>query len=302
MDKKYGEFIGVDKLHFAIITQDDELGYVTTTPEFLAPTAEISGEPELNNTPTYYDNKPGNNYVTEGVTTLNITVSNVDAQKMALLLGKRYDPVSGRVLDSGQPSPPSIAVGFRYNIGSSDYRYYWYLKGTFSGGAEEATSKSNDVDIKNYQLTFTAVSTTHEWTFNDDKESMKRIFGDTTDSTFNAAGWFNNVQTPDSISQPVPLSLASIVPADEATGIPRSSSIVLTFTNAVHTEQITLIDSTTGDVIDATKTWDAFGKVLTVKPAANLAASTKYLVIILGVKDVYGQALTPSSTEFTTAT
>lgn len=300
MDKKYGEFVGVDSLYYALVTQDDISGYTAGTPVYLAPAAEISGEPETNNTPTYYDNKPGNNYVSEGVTTLTVTVANVPAQLMATLLGKAYDAASGRVYDSGEPNPPDVAVGFRYNMGRGEYRYYWYLKGTFAGGAEEAATKTNDVDVRTYQLTFTAISTTKEWTVNGKSQSLKRVFGDTASGSFNGAGWFTQVQTPDVSGAPAALAMSSISPVDGSTTAPKNSPIVLTFNNKIAAESVTLLNSTTGDVVTVTKSWDAAGKVLTLTPTAQLAATTKYIVSIAGVVDVFGQSLVASGKDFTT--
>lgn len=300
MDKKYGEFVGVDSLYYALVTKDDDGGYVAGTPTYLAPTAEISGEAETNNTPTYYDNKPGNNYVSEGVTTLNITVANVPAILMAILLGKTYDAATGLVYDSGQPIPPDVAIGFRYNMGRGHYRYYWYLKGTFSGGAEEAASKSNDVDIRTYQLTFTAVATTHEWMVNGEMMSLKRVFADTANTAFDPAGWFAQVRTPDVSAAPAVLALTSSSPADKATGVSRSGSVGLTFTNAIQSETVTLLSGATGDAVTVTKSWDSTGKVLTITPSSTLAATAAYIVVISGVTDVYGQRLAVTSRTFTT--
>lgn len=300
MEQKYGEFVGVDSVYYALITQDDAGGYVASAPEYLAPVAEISGEAETNNTPTYYDNKPGNNYVSEGVTTLAITVSNAHAQLMAIILGKSFDAANARVYDSGQPNPPDVAIGFRYNMGKAGFRYFWYLKGTFSGGAEEAATKSNDVDIRTYELTFTAVTTTFEFQVNGADISLKRVFGDTSDPAFVATGWFTQVQTPDTGTTPSALALSTILPADGAATVARASTIVLTFNNKVAVEAITLINTTSGDITAITKAWDATGKILTITPSATLAATTKFVVAIAGVVDIYGQALAASGKDFTT--
>lgn len=199
MDKKYAEFVGVDSLHYAKITEDSEGEYTAETPKYLAPTAEIGSEVEIENTPTYYDNVAGFNYVSEGTTTLTVTVSGVPAKTAAELLGKDYDEANGMVLDDGVPTPPDVAVSFRFNKGAEDYRYYQYLKGMFSGGAEEAASKSGSVDAKTYELTYTAVVTTHKFAVNGKQKGLKRIFADTDDTNFKqstAANWFKKVQTP----------------------------------------------------------------------------------------------------------
>ncbi|MDP4095473.1 hypothetical protein OIN60_01530 [Paenibacillus sp. P96] len=203
MDRKYGEFVGVDSLYFAKIKADTEGEYTAETPKYLAPAGEISAEAEVNNTPTYYDNQPGNNYVTEGVTTLTITVSGVPAALAAEILGKDYDEATGTVIDDGIPNPPDCALGYRAGIGKSDHRYTWYFKGNFSGGAEEAATKSNDVDIRTYQLTYTGVATTKKFTVKGKLKGLKRRFGDTTDEKFDPTGWFDKVQTPPEPAGPV---------------------------------------------------------------------------------------------------
>lgn len=298
MDKQYGEFVGVDSLHFALVT-DTESSYSATTPEYLAPTAEIAAEAETNNTPTYYDNVPGNNYVSEGVTTVTITVSNVPVKKAALLLGKDFDESTGRLIDSGMPNPPDVALGYRANIGRSDHRYTWYAKGTFSGGAEEAATKTSDVDIRTYQLTYTAVATTKTFLIKGEQKPIKKISGDTTDPAFNPAGWFTQVQTPDTATPPDALAVTS-VPATDATGVSIDSDIVFTFTNKVKSYSVTLIDELLQRV-GASAALSADGKVLTVSPAGDLSASTNYVAILTDVQDVYGQHLPDTMVNFGTA-
>lgn len=213
MDAKYAEFVGVEKLHVAKITADSATAYTAGTPEYLAPTAEISIQSNINNAPQFYDNVAGFNYVTEGVSTLALTISGIPAAKLAELLGKYYNAATGEVIDDGQPEPPFYALSFAFNKGPDGKRYYQYLKGTFSGGEEIATTKGDgSVTVHTYQLTFTALNTTHEWTVNGKQKTIKRIFADTTDANFTGtdASWFAAVQVPGSASQLAALSALSI--------------------------------------------------------------------------------------------
>lgn len=300
MEQKYGEFVGVDNLYYAVISGDNNSAYTVGAPVYLAPVAEIAGAPEVNNNTTYYDNKAANNYVTEGKTELKVVVSNVPAQTLATLLGKNYNVTAGRVYDNGEANPPSVALGFRYNMGKDGYRYYWFLKGTFSGGSEDATSKSADVDVKTYELTFTAVTTDYAWTVGSNTLSLKRVYGDTSDGAFSATGWFNQVQTPASVGAPAAIALSSSVPADGASTVSRSSTVVLTFNNKIASEAISLINTSSGDITTITKSWDVTGKILTLTPSTQLAATTKYVIAINGVVDVFGQRLADVGRDFTT--
>lgn len=301
MDKKYGEFVGVDNVHAAIVTEDSQSNYIAATPEYFAPAAEISAESEIENTPTYYDNVPGFNYVSEGVTTLTITFSGVPAPLAAKYLGKHYDVSTGRVLDTGIPTPPDVALAFRFNKGPDGYRYYQYLKGNFSGGTEEAGTKTNSVDIRTYQMTYTAVATTHKWPIGGEDKPLKRIFADTTDPAFtSAAGWFTQVQTPDTATPPATLSLVSSAPVDAATGVAVDSAISLTFNNPVaEISAILLENGTTPVATDIT--YNAARTVVSVTPAADLTAESPYTLVATQVTDVYGQTLSNQIITFTTA-
>lgn len=301
MDKKYGEFVGVDSVYAAIVTEDSLDNYITANPEYFAPASEISAESEIENTPTYYDNVPGFNYVTEGVTTLTCTFSGVPAPLAAKYLGKHYDAATGRVLDTGIPTPPDVALAFRFNKGPDGYRYYQYLKGNFSGGTEEAGTKTNSVDIRTYQMTYTAVATTHKWPIGGEQKPLKRIFADTTDTAFTgAASWFTQVQTPDTSVPPAALSLVSSVPVDNATGVSVGASIALTFNNAINNVTYLLIGPDLAPVT-ATITFNSARKVATITPSAPLTTASEYALALAQVSDAFGQTIKDHIITFTTA-
>ena len=74
---------------------------------------------------------------------------------------------AGRMYDSGEPKKPYYALGFRYEIGEGQYRYQWFLKGTFSAGTEAAKSRGENVDIKPYQFVYSAIPTIHIFEYQD---------------------------------------------------------------------------------------------------------------------------------------
>lgn len=98
---------------------------------------------------------------------------------------------------------------------------------------------------------------------------------------------------------PSAVSLSSISPADDATGVAVDANIVLTFNNEIAREAV-IIASEAGAIVAGTKTWDATGKILTFNPTSNLPGSTLFIVTIGGVVDVYGQSLDPAVKNFTT--
>jgi len=299
MDQKYGEFVGVDNLYYAPVTVNSESAYTAGTPVYLAPAAELAQAVAIGKLNTHYDNVAANTFVTEAETAVKAIVSNLDAKTLSYILGKKYDALTGRVFDAGKAEPPIVALGFRYNMGTSGYRYYWYLVGTFAGGEEAAITKKENVEIKNYELTYTAIPTTKKFTVGAETIPLKRVFGDTADGAFDATAWFTQVQVPGAAA-PAAVALSSIVPADAATAVAKTTTIVLTFNNKIAAESISLINTTSGDIVAFTKAWDTAGKVLTLTPSAALAGTTKFVVAVNGVVDVYGQALAVTGKDFTT--
>lgn len=107
---------------------------------------------------------------------------------------------------------------------------------------------------------------------------------------------------PGAAGSPSALSL-SAVPADAATGVVVSSNIVLTFNNklAVGSENGIMLTTELGVPKTCARTIDATRKVVTLDPSTNLASSTSYLIIVPGVKDIYGQTLADTVIDFATA-
>ena len=195
-----------------------------------------------------------------------------------------------------------VAKFLRMNLGGDDFRYFQYLKGKFSLGSESAQSRAEKTTEKTYELDYSALATAHKFTMPDSSvKSIKGLKADTTDLAFTgAASWFSQVQTPATLGAVAALALSSAVPADEATSVAVGSSIVLTFSNKIARENVTIV-SAAGAVVATAKTYDATGKILTVKPTVDLAKSTVYIVAVAGVTDIYGQTLATSAINFTTA-
>ena len=96
------------------------------------------------------------------------------------------------------------------------------------------------------------------------------------------------------------VALSSILPVDGSTTASRTGNIVLTFNNAIAASHVSVIAALTGDVFACAQAWDATKKILTITPSTSLAATTKYVVAINGVTDVYGQVLADVAKDITT--
>lgn len=302
MASEYGELVNLDNLHYAKVLNDTADSYQTGTNKYLAPAAEMKKEAKVDTTPRYYDGKAMFSSSSEAFTNITLTVSGVPSRLAAELTGKPYDAARGIMIDTGNMSnAPYCALSARAELGDSGYRYYQFLKGKFSLGAETAKTKQDKVTASTVELTYTGLVTIHEFTMPDNtKKGIKGVQADTTDAAFAGAdAWFSQVQTPETLGKPGALAMTS-VPLDKATGVLESVKPVLTFSNAIAADAVTVIEAD-GTLVAADKSYDSTGKVLTLTPTATLTSGAAYSIIVAGVKDVYGQMLAATAIKFTIA-
>ncbi|WP_298231779.1 N,N-dimethylformamidase beta subunit family domain-containing protein [uncultured Azohydromonas sp.] len=134
--------------------------------------------------------------------------------------------------------------------------------------------------------------------------------------TYQASNYWVDVVFTPAGTTPGPDTTAPAVtgtsPANAATGVPTTSSITATFSEAVDPATVGSstfeLRSAGGTLVPATVTYNAASRTATLTPGASLAASTAYTATVRGggtdprVKDLAGNALASSATwSFTTA-
>lgn len=305
MPKQYS-VVGVDSVYYALVTQDDENGYVAGVPQQLTQAMEIKGTPAASSETQFADNTEHDVVTVEGPTTLELIAPNIGEDTLAELLGAVIDSASGRIFDDADPAQaPYFALGYRFKKRNGKYRYRWYLKCRAEKPMEEGVSESDKVNLKTTTLKVTAIKTTHKFDLLGDASRMagvKRVHGDEDLSNFDGDTWFDAVQQP-SAGTPGAFSLTP-VPADGATGVVVSSNLTLTFSNALaggREAGITLINLDTQAPVAVARTINDARTVVTLNPNSNLSGSTDYAIVVHDVVDIHGQALTDAVYNFTTA-
>lgn len=295
--------VGVDKLHIALVTQDDTNGYTAEVPEQFAPAIEIGAEPSTSQETQYADNVPFDVLTGEGPTVITMSTTNISVEMLAKVLGKVFDATSGRMYDTGgEAIPPDVAFSFRSLKSNGKFRYYQYLKGKFSVPKDEAATATEKKEPKPAQIIYTAINTVYKFDVGgSENKTMKRVVGDEDSLNFSGAAFFNQVQTPD-VQAISALALSSSIPADDATGVVVTANLTLTFNNPLKDEalnNITLLDGS-GNAVACSKALNIGKTVVTIDPTPDLSPSTTYTVVMGGVMDLYGQTLT-TTISFTTA-
>lgn len=307
-----GGLINCDNLYIAKVTADTSSAYTTSATEQLAMLGELKSDPKVSRKAKYYDGQLAINYFSEdGEETL--TIPGLSEKRISELVGKSYDSTKGVVFDSGKlDSVPYYALGYRFKAKGTDgvtyYKYRWFCKGQFMISSTGAKSAEADVDPQDQEVTYYPQKTEYQFTYPDPKnlalntvDGLKVAKTDTTDPAFvSEASWFSQVQTPLTFGAPDAIALSSIVPASGASGILATANVVLTFNNKIASHSVELVDDTGESIVEASISFDATGKIMTINPTGNMATG-KQAVAIFGVTDVYGQTLANSLSYFTVA-
>lgn len=204
MDEVFAEFQGFDNLVVAEVTKDNNVegeGYVVGEVSVLAPAGEISKTTSNDSTTKFYDNKAFLVIASEGADEVTLTIPQLPVAKIAKFLGKHLDAATGALMDSGEPGQKYFAIGYRLLFTDGTYRYVWRHKGMFKVGDEAAKSKDDTTDSNNQTLTFTGITTNHNFTKTG--KGSKAIVVDERDGKCDVSTWFTEVVTPDNIKTKV---------------------------------------------------------------------------------------------------
>lgn len=297
----YKSYMGLDKLYYAPITQDDSSNYLAGTPALLAPIASVQIDPTTSMKTQFYDNRAADVLTAEGENKLALRVQGLPMQLKAYLLGKVYDAVKGQMFGGGG-IPPYVAIGFRALKTDGTYHYWWFLKGRFSTPKDDISTKTDQADAKDIPLEFTAIKTNYEFAQTGSiNDSSDRVEGDDADVAVVPATWFGAVQLPTAGSAGAFTCTPS--PTDGATGQATTVPITLTFSNALAVDAekgVTLTRVDTAAIITVTRSLSTDRKTLTLTHAA-LVATKQYFITVPNVRDIYGQSLTDVVYDFTIA-
>lgn len=190
------EFRGVDNLYVARVTKDDSTGYTCETPVKLAPVAEIGKSTESSSEAHYYDNKALIVINSEGADTITITVAPPELEMLAKITGRTFDDTTGMMVDNVRENS-YFAIMYRTKGTDGKYRYVSRLKGQFGIPDETAATENDGTDANNTQITFTGIYTEYEFTKGG---SAKGIVVDTRYALADVSSFFDQVQTPDTVS------------------------------------------------------------------------------------------------------
>ena len=136
--------IGLDKLFYAPITEDERGEETYGTPKVLAKAMTADLTVELNEAVLYADDGAAEVVKEFKSGTLSLGVDDIGAEVAGDLTGTAID-ANGVVISSSEDGGEPVAVGFRAKKSNGKYRYYWLYRVKFGIPATNLATKGDSI-------------------------------------------------------------------------------------------------------------------------------------------------------------
>lgn len=136
--------IGLDKLFYAPITEDERGEETYGTPKVLAKAMTADLTVELNEAVLYADDGAAEVVKEFKSGTLSIGVDDIGAETAGDLTGTTID-ANGVVISASEDGGDPVAVGFRAKKSNGKYRYYWLYRVKFGIPATNLATKGDSI-------------------------------------------------------------------------------------------------------------------------------------------------------------
>lgn len=136
--------IGLDKLYYAPITEDENGEETYGTPVQLAKAISADLSVELAEATLYADDGAAEVVKEFKSGTLSLSVDDVGAQTAAALTGVSIDK-NGVIISSSEDGGSPVAVGFRAKKANGKYRYFWLYRVIFGVPATNLATKGDSI-------------------------------------------------------------------------------------------------------------------------------------------------------------
>ncbi len=181
--------VGLNDLHFAILTVDtkDELTY--ETPKEMVGAINATINPAVNTQELYADDQLWESVSALGKVDVEVETADLPLSIRGKILGNEIK--NGVLIEKATDVPPHLALGFKSLKSNGKYRYVWLLKGVAQPMAEDFSTKKDSVEHKTPKVKFTFMARVHDgqWKHTADEDGQdftgagdwfKRVPGDTT--------------------------------------------------------------------------------------------------------------------------
>lgn len=192
--------IGLDKLYYAKITEDENGNETYGTPSQLAKAISADLSVELNEATLYADDGQAEIVREFKSGTITLSVDEIGHDIVADLVGAEIDS-NGVLISGDNDSAKPVAIGFRARKSNGKYKYYWLYRVLFTIPATNLATKGDSITFSTPTIEGTILrrnkpdtSSKHPWKAEvTESESTKTIVED----------WFDVVYEPTYAGIPV---------------------------------------------------------------------------------------------------
>lgn len=200
--------IGLDKLFYAPITEDEHGEETYGTPKVLAKAMTADLSVELNEATLYADDGAAEVVKEFKSGTLSLGVDDIGAEVAGDLTGTTID-VNGVVISSSEDGGDPVAVGFRAKKSNGKYRYYWLYRVKFGIPATNLATKGDSITFSTPTIEGTIMRRNREDAFG--KHPWKAEVTEGTEGVSQEVidNWYTQVYEPegDLNLSPIPIDL-----------------------------------------------------------------------------------------------
>ena len=138
--------IGLDKLHFAKITEDENGNETYSTPSIFAKAISADLSIELNEATLYADDGQAEVVKEFKGGTISLGIDDIGHEVAAELIGATIDK-NGVLVSGSEDSSKPVAIGFRAKKANGKYKYYWLYRVLFGIPATNLATKGDSISF-----------------------------------------------------------------------------------------------------------------------------------------------------------
>ncbi|MDY3126653.1 MAG: major tail protein [Corynebacterium sp.] len=192
--------IGLDKLYYAAITEDESGGETYASPKPLAKAISAELSVEVAEAILYADDGPSEIVKEFKSGTLTLGVDDLGAEAAAALTGATLD-ANGVLISSSEDGGTPVAIGFRAARSNGTFQYFWLYRVKFALPSTTLATKADSITFSTPSIEGTILRRNkpdskgrHPW-------KAEATEGDPKVKAEIITGWYQSVYEPAATSQ-----------------------------------------------------------------------------------------------------
>jgi len=179
-----GVQVGLNDLHYALLTKDDETGVTYSAPVKVSGAITAKITPKSNSETLFADDGPAEIATALGEIDVELETKDLDLSTQAALLGHTVN--AGVIMKKASDNAPYVALGFKSKKSNGKYRYVWLFKGKFMPPDQEYATQEDKPKFQTPTIKGSFIRR--------DNDLAWQVVGDEDETGFTeGATWFDSV-------------------------------------------------------------------------------------------------------------